>query len=283
MRQFDIFTPPSRVDDVLFDMTRFNLGSDVGEHMHDCIEITVVLGGSATHISQGEAAPLRRGDVCITQLGGSHGMTECRDLLHYNLSCTHEILEKTGVNLGFLHGMRDLFCGKRRTILFHLDLQETADTTRILDRMYDIYERRNGTESGELRAQFAILLCLLASSYSRHHKADSSESRLDRALEYLNLHYREPVALEELAKISSLSGSQFVRLFRRKYEMTPIAYQLHLRMNEARRLLCESELSVTEISYKLGFSNGNYFTHFFRKRHGESPSDFRKEYQRQAK
>ena len=57
--------------------------------------------------------------------------------------------------------------------------------------------------------------------------------------------------------------------------MTPKEYIIYLRMIKAKKLLANSELPVAKISERLGFSNSNYFSRFFKERTGFYPTEYR--------
>ena len=57
---------------------------------------------------------------------------------------------------------------------------------------------------------------------------------------------------------------------------SPISYYLDLKLNESKRLLREDNITVKQISEKLGFESPEYFSRYFKKRVGHSPRDFRK-------
>ena len=216
---------------------------------------------------------MQKGDCLVTLLGGRHSIEKPKALDLFTVSCTAEINKLVGFNLNFLHGIRELFTGRGRTIIFHLNTAEFTDVWRMVDQMDKL---QSTLMSGELRSCFAILLCLLAQSYSRTLIADQGKYRIDKALDYINEHYFEELDLKKLAKLAALSESQLIRTFRQNYNTTPIGYQLELRISEAQRLLSDTSMPISEIAYRLGFCDSNYFSHFFRRKIGMTPTQYRK-------
>ncbi len=274
-RNVKILSPPSAVDHVFFDMTHTVQTAPLAEHSHDCIEIGISLGGSVLHYRGEVRERLKRGDVFLILPGGTHRMEECESYEHINVSCSPDALARIGPHLHFLHGARELFQNPARSASFHLSYGEFHDVRRLLDSMFELYREEQTEWKGDLRAGFTMLLCLLAQSSSLHHDRDSTAGRLDATLAYLHEHYREALTLSQLASHASLSVSQLVRLFRKKFNATPMEYVLDLRLEEARRLLRDSELSVSEIAFRAGFNDANYFSRMFRQKHGYPPSGLR--------
>jgi AraC-like DNA-binding protein len=83
------------------------------------------------------------------------------------------------------------------------------------------------------------------------------------------------VTSRELAAGSGLSPSHFVRLFSSTYGESPLALRSRLRMEEARRLLEETDLPVGEVAAEVGCGSLSTFCREFKARHGASPGHFR--------
>ena len=95
--------------------------------------------------------------------------------------------------------------------------------------------------------------------------------------EYLDVHLEERLTLEQCSEITHLSVSQTIRRFRSAYGMTPYEYLNQRRINTAKQLPQNSTLSIEEIAAQTGFPDHNYFSKYFKKKVGLSPSKFRKQ------
>ena len=95
--------------------------------------------------------------------------------------------------------------------------------------------------------------------------------------EYLDVHLEERLSLEKCSEITFLSISQTIRRFRSAYGVTPYEYLNQRRILTAKQLLQNSTLSIEEIATQTGFTDHNYFSKYFKKKVGVSPSRFRKE------
>jgi len=90
----------------------------------------------------------------------------------------------------------------------------------------------------------------------------------------LNQTERQPWALEELAEISGMSRYQLIRVFRAATGMTPHAWQLNARVNQARRWL-QSGHEIDDIAYRLGFADQSHFQRVFKAHTGVTPGCYR--------
>jgi AraC-like DNA-binding protein len=83
-----------------------------------------------------------------------------------------------------------------------------------------------------------------------------------------------PPNLSELTSFSNMSESKMNRLFKQIFGNSIYTYYQALRMNEAAHLIREQNLSVSEVGYRLGFSNLSHFTRLFEKHIGLKPKKF---------
>jgi AraC-like DNA-binding protein len=96
-----------------------------------------------------------------------------------------------------------------------------------------------------------------------------------RAREIIDARYDQPLDLDELARIANFSRYHFLRAFRRAFHATPHEYLTRKRIERAKELLAESELTVTEICFEVGFESLGSFSTLFHKIVGWSPSIYR--------
>lgn len=103
------------------------------------------------------------------------------------------------------------------------------------------------------------------------------DERIQKAVDYLNLHYRTPIAIDDLARISNLSPSRFHYCFKKELGMTAIEYKNSLCVKHASLLLfSEPDMSIEEISAESGFNSSEYFRRIFKAATGQTPREYRK-------
>lgn len=102
------------------------------------------------------------------------------------------------------------------------------------------------------------------------------DPRMHRVLEYIHGHYREPLAIPELAQMACVSVSAFHRMFRRHARATALEYISRLRIGHACALLLQGQgLSVARIAEQAGYSSLALFNRQFKVQQGMTPSAFR--------
>lgn len=114
-----------------------------------------------------------------------------------------------------------------------------------------------------------------ASSLSLYPENAAGRLRIERAKRFIELHAFEQIKLADLANELGLSPFTTIRQFKAATGRTPHAYTLEFRLNAAKRLLLRTSASVESIAKSVGFEDLAYFSRFFKRRTGVTPSNFR--------
>ena len=118
--------------------------------------------------------------------------------------------------------------------------------------------------------------CLKLHALLGKQRTDSTWRLVEQAKEYIAGHYAdEQLSVEALCAHIHLSPTYFSTLFKREVGMSFTAYVTQVRMDEAVRLLRDTDEKTYRIAEKTGFSDPNYFSYVFKRHFGLSPSKFR--------
>ena len=105
---------------------------------------------------------------------------------------------------------------------------------------------------------------------------EEENRRLLRARDAMDRAYAQPLEIPVLAAIACVSEAHFIRTFRATFGETPHRYLQRRRVERSMFLLRETERSVTEICFDVGFSSLGTFSRTFREIMGETPTAYRK-------
>lgn len=100
-------------------------------------------------------------------------------------------------------------------------------------------------------------------------------SQISRLLGYMERHSADPLTLETLSRIAHVSPAGLNRAFRRILGRSPIDHLIRLRIARAERLLRHDACTITDIAFRVGFNDSNYFSRVFRRLTGQSPRAYR--------
>lgn len=106
-------------------------------------------------------------------------------------------------------------------------------------------------------------------------KDEAGNALIDRALQAIDRYYAKPINDATLAERLGLSTSHFRHLFREATGQPFHRYLIAVRLEQAREMLQQQELSVAEVAQKVGFASPAHFTRAFTKRFSAPPSSFR--------
>jgi AraC-like DNA-binding protein len=152
-----------------------------------------------------------------------------------------------------------------------------VSSPRLLQSLVDL---RSSLQAGEnvlkLQSQFADLtnqalgFCECGAPVLRASGAALMRS-LERAREFLDQHVNEPVTLDQLATESALSRFHLARSFAQHFGLPPHAYQIHLRVKEACRLLRKG-MPCAQVASSVGFADQSHFARHFKRIMSVAPS-----------
>lgn len=114
---------------------------------------------------------------------------------------------------------------------------------------------------------------VMRSEFVQHRQ---QADRLARLFEYVRLNYAERISIEQATQLVHMSQAQFMKVFKKVSGMTFVAHVTRVRINNAMRLLRETDLTIAEIAAKTGFSDQSYFDRRFRQAFGKSPREWRR-------
>lgn len=107
-------------------------------------------------------------------------------------------------------------------------------------------------------------------------RTSSTDFRVRKSMRLIGERLGDEIELDLIARDAGLSRPHFYKLFRQQTGITPNLFLNTLRMEQAIRNLAESDQSVTDIGFDLGFSSQSGFTRFFRSNVGMAPTEYRR-------
>lgn len=95
-------------------------------------------------------------------------------------------------------------------------------------------------------------------------------------ISYIHRNFGDKLTLEGIASAANISTREANRIFQKTIQQTPFEYLMSYRLIKAKELLSDTDLPITEISYRCGFTDSTYMGKQFKKNFGTTPSAFRK-------
>lgn len=260
---------------------------DVNWHFHSEYQLFVALKGSGTRFIGDHMQTFREGDMVLTGPDLPHlwKNDKAYHILGNNL-VTHGIviyfpdnfLNNSVFQLEEFEGLSNMLKKSVRGI------EITGNTNQLVKNMMIELLDLNGVNS--LISLLNILQTIADSSdcklitdaaYVNTNK-ESEKDRMGQVYEYVMHNFQSKVSLEEAAQISNLSVSAFSRFFKSRVNKSFSDFLTDVRISHACKLLHESDLNISEISYECGFFTLSNFNKLFKERIKMTPVQYRKEF-----
>ncbi len=102
-------------------------------------------------------------------------------------------------------------------------------------------------------------------------------SKLDKIYKYINTNFKDHISLDQIASVANMTVPAFCRYFKKVTGKTFTKLVNEYRVVHATKLLSESMMSITDISFECGFNNFSHFNKLFKEITGKNASGYRKE------
>lgn len=204
---------------------------------------------------------IEKGDVLIIEPGTEYEYYLCKDSglnylwLHFTGSNAKNLLDKFSIEVNKIHK-----CGQ---------------ISYMIDNWRKMFGEFVNNDEYFYSVTEALLTDIIA-TFSRHIKTGGNK-KLFKSLFYIHENFRSKITLEKLSELESISQSHYRALFKSMYNQSPTEYILDIRLREAKKLLEETEETLSDIALKTGFFDEFYMSKQFKNHFGITPGRYRKE------
>lgn len=251
-------------------------------HWHEELELGYIQEGISKIVTVGAEYTVRQGDgvfvnsnvMCMKQNASSGVKTiEINHIFHPIFLGGHF---KSRFETKYLNPVIN-----NKQIEVHVIRRGRSTANLILKNLYHLKELQNETDSEfQTRNTLSETWCLLIKELQENpdiQKTTGMEqtNRLRSMIAYINQHYPERITLAEIAKTAGVSEREASRCFKKTIGQSPMEYLIKYRLNQSKKLLLETNMTITAICQQCGFSDSAYFGKVFRKSYGMTPSEYR--------
>lgn len=143
------------------------------------------------------------------------------------------------------------------------------------DLALSLIEDAHGPDLARQAAERLVYTSVRAEGEGQRHSANSRvgirNERLAKAVDIFEKMLDEPLRTSDVAAEVGLSPRQLERLFGRYMNCSPKKYRMEMRLNRARELLRQTDMSVINVALACGFTSPSHFSKCFRTRYGTTP------------
>jgi len=235
-------------------------------HTHNHIELFYITGGNGQFLIEDQLYPVNANHLIIIN----------PKVTHTEVSLNAQPLEYIvlgieGIELAISDNSNGRFC-----ILDHF---ESAEIHSCLRNILREMEMKNTGYEDICQAFMEILIIRLMRSTDLAVPSEppviTGNRQCAAVRRYIDLHFKEPLSLDQLAEEAHMNKYYLSHAFKREYGISPINYMIGKRLDESKYLLSETDLSMSQIAQLLGFSSLSYFSQVFRRTQSVTPMEFR--------
>lgn len=141
---------------------------------------------------------------------------------------------------------------------------------------YDMVSNlKNGSDYDMQMVSSQMYQLLIQLNHNDNTSLNKQNIRLNPIIEYIDEHYMLDLSLKHLSDLIGITEHYFCKLFKDTYKMRPFEYITKKRIQAAKILLLESNMSIKELALKVGYHDNSYFGAVFKKHETMSPSVYR--------
>jgi len=157
--------------------------------------------------------------------------------------------------------------------------QKACQNQQVKDAIIQL-GKNNNIESAIHFLHVMNTLATTENAVVKNHISSSTGSlhenvKINQVRTYIMENFTNRIEKSEISKIAGLSSNGFSRFFKQHTGLTFNEYVNKIRIEQATRLLCTTDDTISEIAYSCGFSSPQYFNRVFMKYMGMSPGKFR--------
>ncbi len=233
-------------------------------HWHDYYSLDIVLEGTGTHNINGMQYTTSRGDLILTTPTDIHNFYSDAFLDMSTLLFTDSVVDRKyryaiqracTVHLSEIELSSALNC--------YREIETANCNLRLCD---------NELEFDTVNLNLTLILILLAKKNGKAKQTTGNKT--GDLLQYLNMHFREPLSVEKAAQVAGLTPVYFSTWFKKSVGMSYVDYINNLRIDYAVSLIKQGH-SIIDSCYASGFGSLSNFNHTFKKKLGVSPKEYR--------
>ncbi|MBM0045868.1 helix-turn-helix transcriptional regulator [Anaerococcus sp. mt242] len=164
---------------------------------------------------------------------------------------------------------------------FSANIEEDKIDASYFDEIYDEFHSDQIFSKAMANSKAAIFIVELLRKFENQItvKHDRKVNRqVDYIKNYIDSNYAEDIKLEQLSAMAYMNKFHLISEFKQSYRVTPIEYLILKRIEISKNLLISTNHSMEEISSIVGFNSQSYFNQVFKKKVGQTPSQFRKKH-----
>ncbi len=267
---------------------REGAGMMCNAHYHNAIEIIYGYVGRSKVLLNGQTLFFGAGDLLLLNSNDVHSIIGLDERTEYLMVQFDPSLLYTGSHSFFeiKYLLPFTLTSSTHQKIFFSDEFDDIDIASLMENIRNESKNKDYGYELAIRTDISRIFLWMLRTWNKRginlniedKITETSAARLQTAINFAKENFKNDICVEDVAKKCNVSYSYFSRFFKNITKRSFSDYVNFLRIAEAEKLLTESDMSITEIAYEVGFSSSSYFIAQFKNAKGISPMQYRKSF-----
>ena len=248
------------------------------EHAHDFFHIVMYTSGHGEYSTDAKFYSAQPGTCVLIHPGQRHDfVSRWKQSVYSEITFSYQDRSGSPLRITF-EKLLSIFTGFEIALPARVDLP--IDQMHVLKNLLTVLT--DHLNSAHLVSEYhanhdlVMIFNFLAGIAAAKNELSFSEARFERTKHYIDEHYFEQITIDQLAGMIGVSKGYFFREFKKRFAVSPLAYQQMIRIEAAKTLLKTTSLQCGDIADRIGFNDPFFFNRVFKKHTGLTPLQYRK-------
>ena len=253
-------------------------------HTHEFIEIVYILDGSGLHSIDGNEYEVKKGNLLLINIGQTHSFIPKPTINYVNILLKPEFFENSSLLSDSLLQMLSLFVYQDETGIYktkplvEFSGVDLIETEQIAHTILNEFKKKKTDYILIIHLNIELLIAKAIRWLKENREKEDEldfESIASEVIEFIGHAYSEKLSLAELSKKYFYNPSYFSRALKKHCGKSFSELVHDKRIEKATELLRETDMSIEEIAYHVGYNDKKNFYNLFKDILGETPNKYR--------
>lgn len=250
------------------------------KHCHEkCYEIIQTISTDGNIMIKDTLYPIEHGTVFLINAIDIHcsAPKNVNEYVRNKIIMDSDILDALAKLLGCEDVVSNLF-KENNSASVNLTVNEIEHVDAVFAEVYNLWKENDVHKSFDI---YSKILHILQICYDNHNeKKPRISDCVSKALQYINENITNDISLDAMSNALFINKYHLCKQFKKSTDLTIMEYIQTRRLSMAKKKLQFSNLKITEIATSCGFSNFSYFSNFFKRSEGITPTQYRDKYKK---
>lgn len=242
----------------------------IEKHWHRFLEIEFLVSGSGTHKINGVSYPIQKGEMHFMKLTDIHEFSFEDTCGLYLIQIPTSYLSKE-INSVILNYPEDM--------IVYFEEEECQKIERMFRFLLEEHNANGPYKADIIKNTLSTICFLFFRKLHIHQKKlpKNTDNRINDMIIFIQNNFQEPLTIRKMAEAFYMNSEYFSRYFKKRMGIGAKEYLAEIRMDYAKKLVCQSELKILDICMASGYNSITTFLRDFKQKYHYTPKQMRQQ------